>query len=430
MIDLDKWHEIVVTLGKNKLRTALTALGVFWGIFMLIIMLGFGSSLERGVKKNMLGFANNAVYMWARSTSLPYKGLPPGRNISFTNADVEALRANVPELEYIAPRAQLGGHRSGTPVVRRGKTAAFEVMGDYPQFQYVQPLLFEHGRFINDPDIDERRKVAIIGSEVVRQLYEPGEDPVGTSLKVNGVYFQVVGSFKVLSSGHQGDRLASTIYVPFTTFQQAFNYGDRIGWFALTAKGDSSAEFVENRAKAVIAERHKVSPEDKQAIGSWNTGKEYAKIQSLFSGIESIIWFVGTFTLLAGVVGVSNIMLITVKERTKEIGVRKALGATPNAIISMVMKESLVLTSLSGYLGLIAGVGLLEVIGAAIGDGVGQGGGSRRGGGLGPAFAAPDISINAALIATAILIVAGLLAGLIPALHAAKIQPVEALRAE
>jgi len=429
MFDVDKWQEIVATLGKNKLRTFLTALGVFWGIFMLIIMLGFGSSLEGGVRKNMLGFASNAIFVWGQSTSIPYQGLPPGRYVQFKNADIDALRARIPEIEHLAPRAQLGGFRSGVPVVYGNKTGGFQVMGDYPAFAHVQPMTFDHGRFINDLDIADRRKVAILGSEVIKQLFPPGADPVGASIKVQGVYFQVVGSFNVLASGHEGDRLANTIFIPFTTFQQAFNFGDRIGWFALTAKPDASAEKLENRVKEVLAERHKVSMEDAQAIGSWNTGKEFGKIQSLFRGIDSIIWIVGIFTLLAGVIGVSNIMLIAVKERTKEIGVRKALGATPRAIVSMVMQESLVMTAMAGYLGLVAGVGLLELIGSLIGDGVGEGGG-RRSGGLGPAFAAPDISIEAALIATIALILAGVLAGIIPARHAARIEPVEALRAE
>jgi len=430
MFDLDKWHELVVTLGKNKLRTALTALGVFWGIFMLIVMLGFGSSLEGGVKKNMFGFASNAVYVWARSTSIPHQGLPPGRRVSFTNDDIEVLRKRVPEIEYIAPRAQLGGHRGATQVVHADKTGAFEIMGDYPQFQHIQPMTFARGRFINDIDIREQRKVAVIGSEVFKQLYESSANPIGTSIRVNGVYFQVVGTFDVLSGGNQGDRLAQSIFVPFTTFQQAYNLGDRVGWFALTAIPGFSAADLEERVRAVLSERHKVSPADKQAIGSWNTGKEFEKIQSLFGGIRAIIWFVGIFTLLAGVIGVSNIMLITVKERTKEIGVRKALGATPGAIVSMIVTEALTLTALSGYLGLVAGIGLLELVGSAIGDGVGEGGGGRRGGGLGPAFIAPDVSLEPVLIAAAVLVFAGLLAGLIPARHAAKIQPVEALRAE
>ncbi|MBT8496358.1 MAG: ABC transporter permease, partial [Deltaproteobacteria bacterium] len=380
MFDLDKWQEIAQTLGKNKLRTVLTALGVFWGIFMLVIMLGFGSSLEGGVKKNMMGFSTNAVYIWGRETKIPFQGLKPGRRISFRNADIQALRERVPEIEHLAPRGQLGGFRNGVPVAYGDKTAAFNIMGDYPEFAYVQPMTFTAGRFINDIDMREKRKVAVIGSEVVKQIFDSGESPVGRYIKIRGVYFQVVGSFSVLSSGHMGDRLANTIYIPFATFQQAFNWGDRIGWFAITAREGASAAAVEDKTRTVLADIHRVDPGDRNAIGSWNTGKEFNKIQSLFSGVRMTIWIVGIFTLLAGVIGVSNIMLIAVKERTKEIGIRKALGATPRAIVSMVLQEALLLTSMAGYLGLVAGVGVLEIAASLIGDGVGEGGRGRRGG--------------------------------------------------
>jgi putative ABC transport system permease protein len=299
-------------------------------------------------------------------------------------------------------------------------------MGDYPDLIRVEPKDID-GRFINELDMRDKRKVAVIGTTIVDELFERGADPLGDEIRINGVFFQIIGVFSVRQSGDHGERLNKTIHIPFATFQQTFNVGDTVGWFAIEAKEGVSAAVMEKRIHEVLKERHKVNPKDTQAIGSRNASEEVEKLNALFSGIAAFVWFVGVFTLLAGVIGVTNIMLIVVKERTKEIGIRKALGARPWAIVSLIIQESVVLTAIAGYAGLVAGVGLLELIGFLVGDGVGGGGSRRR---PGASFANPEISLEAALIATAVILIAGALAGLIPARRAARIQPVEALRAE
>lgn len=417
MFDWDKWQEIIATVRKNKLRTALTVFGVFWGMFMLLLMLGFGNGLETGIRKNMRGFATNSVYVWGQRTSMPYMGLQPGRSLRYTNEDTEAIAREVSGLAHFAPRNQLGGHRDSNNVTRGVKTGNFQVVGDYPAFQHIQPVRFEKGRFINENDIQERRKVAVIGKGVYDILYERGENPIGTYVKAHGVYFQVVGMFRPRQSGDQGDRAANTIHIPFTTFQQAFNYGNRVGWFSVTGKPHVSGVQLEKDIRKVLSARHKIHPEDEHAIGSFNAEEEFGKVTTLFTGIKLFVWFVGMMTLLAGVIGVSNIMLIVVKERTKEIGIRKALGAPPWSIVSLILQESVVLTSLAGYIGLIAGVGVLELVSSVIGD-------------SNDAFANPQIDFNVALIGAAVLVVSGALAGIIPARHAVGISPVEALRSE
>lgn len=420
MFDFDKWQEIFAMLRKNKLRTFLTACGVFWGIFMLLIMLGFGNGLEGGVLRSMSGFATNSVYIWGQRTTIPFAGLRPGRNIGFDNDDVAAIRAEVEGIEYFAPRNQIGGHRGGSTVTHSGKSSSFSVMGDYPDSQKIQPMIVTHGRMLNDLDIAERRKICVIGARVYETLFERGEEPIGAEVSINGVYFEVVGVAKSQQSGDRAERQSGAVFIPFTTFQQAFNFGDSVGWLSVSAKPGVPIKTVEDRIRGLMAERHKISPSDEQAIGSWNAHKEFAKLQSLFIGIKAFIWFVGVITLLAGVIGVSNIMLIVVKERTKEIGVRKALGATPLSIVSLVLQEAVVLTALSGYAGVVAGVGVLEAFGAWL---------DANGGG-GEMFARPEVDFRVTIIATLILIGAGAVAGIIPARHAAKIEPVEALRAE
>jgi putative ABC transport system permease protein len=418
MIDLDSWQEIFATLRKNRLRTFLTGLGVFLGIWILMTMIGFGKSLEVGVKRSMAGFATNAVFVWGQKTSLPFAGLPPNRAVEYDNGDVEALR-RLEQVEHLAPRNQLGGFRGGFNVRYQGKTGSFSVAGDYPAFQYVQTPLMRAGRFLDELDIRDRRKICVIGEGVLKELYAPGADPIGTYIEISGVYFMVVGVFGTRQTGQQADRTLNTVHVPFTTFQQAFHFGDRVGWFAITGKPGVSAVELEKLVRQILADRHKIDPEDDLAIGSFNAGKEFGKMNSVFAIINIVLGFAGLMTLLAGVVGVSNIMLISVRERTKEIGVRKALGATPATIVKMVVSESVVLTMIAGYLGLVVGIAWLELIGWLLG----------KAGDKVP-FGPPEVSLTLALGAAGITVLFGALAGVIPAYQAAKIQPVEALRAE
>lgn len=420
MFDLDGWHEIWVSLRRNPTRTLLTAFGVFWGTFMLVLLLGSGNGLERGALAGFGDGATNSFFLWSRSTSKPYGGLPVGRPVRMTNADAEAIRSEIPEAKVVAPRNQLGGFMGGNNVVRGLQTGAFSVMGDHPEVLAIQSLEITKGRFLNHLDLDEFRKVAVIGSRVREVLYEPGEDPIGTSIRVNGVYFEVVGEFATRTSGPRSQRDAETIYVPFTTFQRAFNFGDRVGWFAITSQENVPASVVEEKVKALIRERHKVAPDDTRAIGSFNLEKEFLKFRGLFLGIRTLVWIVGIGTLAAGVIGVSNIMLVIVKERTRELGLRRAIGATPWSITRQIVLESLLLTGVAGWFGLAAGVGVIELIRTAV---------SRPGAEPGM-FQNPGVAFGDALSALLVLVVAGVLAGMIPARRAIAVAPVEALRAD
>ena len=417
MLDLDTWTEIAETMRRNKLRTFMTAAGVFWGMFMLLIMLGFGEGLSRGVERNMGDFATNSVYIWGQRTSMPYKGMQPGRRMRFRNADTQAIAARVQGIEHLAPRNQLGGYRDANNVSRAGSTGNYQVMGDHPQYQYIQPMTFVAGRYINKLDIEGRRKVAVIGQQVYDELFEPGEDPIGDSLEINGVWFQIVGHLRSTKADDGGDRENGTITVPFTTFQRAFNYGDAVNWFAITGAPDVPATLIEERVKAVLSERHRVHPDDTQGIGSFNAQQEFAKVQNLFGGIRAFVWFVGSMTLLAGVIGVSNIMLIAVRERTREIGLRRAIGATPASVVMMILQEALVLTALAGGAGVTAAVVVLEIVRAAVGA-------------SNEVLGSPQVGPGVAAAATAILVLSGLIAGLLPARHAAAIHPVDALRGD
>ncbi len=418
MLDYDKWQEIFHTIRKNKLRTALTMFGVFWGIFMLLILLGSGNGLKNGVNRDFSGRAKNSIFMWTQRTTMAYKGFKPGRWFRYNNSDAIALKAEIPELAYLAPKNQLGGWQGANNVSRGVKTAAFDVYGDYPDFQHLKYMAFPKGRFINDLDIQNKRKVVVVGRHALDVLFEKGEEPIGEYLKINGVFFQVIGVFESFASGDNKIQEESSLHVPFSTFQTAFNYGDNIGWFAMAPKEGIPAEVLEEKARALLMERHKIHPEDVSAVGSFNMGKQYSKIQGLFTGINIFNWIVGIGTLLAGVIGVSNIMLIIVKERTKEIGIRKSIGASPWSIISLILQESIFLTAIAGYVGLLLGVGLLELISTLI-EGTDSG-----------MFTNPEINLEVAAWSLIVVVFFGALAGLIPATKAASVDPIEALRTE
>ncbi len=418
IFDLDHWQEIWVSLSRNKLRTALTAFGVFWGIFMLVVMLGSGSGLSNGVEAGFAGGATNSFFVWTRATSEPFRGLPVGRRFSMDNADVAALRELVPEARTIAPRNQLGGFRGGTNVTRGLRSGGFDVMGDEPAIREIQSIRMVEGRFLNRLDLEQRRKVAVIGTRVREVLFELGEDPIGLSIEINGVYFMVVGVFASVQSGERAERDVQTVYVPFTTFQRAFNSGDRVGWLAITSQDGVPASQVQEKVLTMLKARHRVAPTDRRAFGSWNMEEEYARIQGLFGGIQALVWIVGLGTLAAGVIGVSNIMLIIVRERTKEIGIRRAIGATPASITTQVIVESVILTAAAGYAGLVAGVAVLEAVNGLL---------AAQPAGM---FQNPGVDFPTALTALAVLGLSGVLAGLLPAWRAVQVNPVNALHAD
>jgi len=419
--DLDRWSEILSVLKKNKLRTFFTAFGVFWGIFMLVIMLGSGKGLENGVNQGMGDMATNSFFMWTQRTTIPYKGFPRGRFYNFRNADTDALKKNIKGIDLVAPRLQAWGFRGGgNNVVRGERSGAFDIYGDTHDFNKINPMTLIQGRFLNQIDLTNKRKVVVIGERVKEELYSPGEEPIGDYIKIQGVYFQVIGAVRSKQNGHMAERDNRSIFMPFSTLQKTYNYGDVVGWYSITAREGYAASDIEVQAKELMKKRHHIHPGDERAIGSWNMEKEYKKMSGLFAGINALIWIVGIGTLFAGIVGVSNIMLIVVKERTKEIGIQRAIGATPQVIISQIVTEAVVLTTLAGYVGLVVGVGLVELINYAL---ITSGANTEM-------FTNPQVDFNMAVSALAILVFSGALAGLIPAKRAVDIKPIDALHDE
>ncbi|MDP4280603.1 MAG: ABC transporter permease [Bacteroidota bacterium] len=420
MFDLDRWQEIYHVLSKNKLRTFLTAFGVFWGIFMLVIMMGSGKGLENGISQNFGDMATNSVFMWAQQTSLPYKGFTRGRQFNFQNNDIDALHAAIPEIKYLAPRTNVGGYNGSSNVIRGLKSGAFNIFGDYPVYNLIDPVNILKGRFINEMDIKEKRKVVVIGNRVLEVLFVKGENPIGKYIQIQGVYFEVVGLFKSKRTGESAIRDNSNIFMPFTTMQKTFNYGDAIGFFNITSKEGIPVAVVEDKAIRILKKNHSIAPQDDRAIGHFNLEVEYKKMVGLFLGIAVLVWIVGIGTLLAGVIGVSNIMLVVVKERTKEIGIQRAIGASPYTIISQIITESIVLTTFAGYIGLSLGVSVLELINYLL----------EKSGASTEMFLHPGINFRVAVTALIILIFSGALAGFIPARRAVAIKPIDALRYE
>lgn len=420
-MDRDQWQEIWSVLGRNKLRTALTAFGVFWGIFMLVIMMGSGQGLQNGANAQFGSTATNSLFMWTQQTSMPYKGFKRGRNYNFRNDDLPAIKAAVPDIEVISPRCQAGGHRGSANVNRGVKTGAFSIYGDYPQFREIQPMKILQGRFLNDLDLENKRKICVIGVEVYNALYAPGEEVLGTYIEAQGINYKVVGLFKAITDdANRAEDQEKSIFIPLTTFQQAYAWGDIIGWFSITSKPSVPVSEVGEQVKEVLKQRHKIHPEDEMAIGSWNMEEHYNRMMSLLTGISMLSLIVGTLTLLAGAIGVSNIMLVIVKERTREFGVRRAIGAPPWSIMKQVILESVVLTVAAGILGIICGVWLLELIATLMNKFSGEAGFFRN----------PGVELPIVLVALLILIFSGVLAGIIPARRAVEVKPVEALRYE
>ena len=419
MLSRDRWDEILEALNANKFRTFLTAFGVFWGITILVLLLALTNGLKNGVTADFGDFATNSMFMWTQGTSKPYKGLPKGRYFNYKIDDVAAIKAEVPNIKYVSPRNQLGGFQGSNNVTRATKTGAFEIYGDYPEYIKQQPMDILQGRFISYSDIDAKRKICVIGTDVVKGLYEKNESVLGTYIKVNGVNFMVVGTFKMSNSQGDNEQDANTIYIPFTTFGQAFNRGDSVGWMAITAVDGISITSLKNQVFELMKSRHKIHPDDDRAIGHFDLSEQFERVNGLFSILTLVGYFVGALVLMSGIIGISNIMLIVVKERTKEIGIRRALGASPWAIKSQILQESLLLTILSGMVGISFAAFVIWVLNSVL-DAVG------------PVenFANPSVSMQVIFTALIILVVSGVSAGLIPANSATKMKPVDALRIE
>ncbi|WP_394849421.1 ABC transporter permease [Pendulispora brunnea] len=416
LLDLDTWEEVWSTLRRNKLRVFLTAWGVFWGTLMLTLLLGFGTGLQNGVNRDFMGLAHYIIFINADKTLLAYEGQGPGRQIKLFNEDIDAVRS-IHGVQLVAPRLNLGNWGDGQNVTAGAKTAHAMVGGTTPDYPLLEPLELLYGRHLDTWDQTDERKVAVIGQKVAHILYGE-ESPVGRYLSFRGVFFRIVGEVRSLRTGQRADRTDNSIFVPLSTAQRAFNQHRMVTWVAVALAPDASPADVQKESVTRLRKRHHVHPDDPQGIRSFNLAAEYRRITGLFSGIRLFVWFVSIATLLAGALGVGNILLITVKERMQELGIRKALGATPSSILNMVIAESLVVTLLAGYAGVVFGVGLLEMA-------------SRVTSKMPQApLSAPEVDLEVVLGAAAILLLSGLLAALIPASYAARIHPIEALRAE
>jgi putative ABC transport system permease protein len=410
MFDRDKWQEIFSTIKKNKLRTFLTGFSVAWGIFMLIILLGSGKGLQNGVSKEFDSSATNTIWVWSGQTSLPYKGMKPGRNIQLENKDYDEVKTSVKGIDKSSSRYNIWGNNT---LSYKKQNGSFNVRNVYPDYADIEKLSIVKGRFINQPDIEHFRKTTTISTQVEEALFK-GEDPIGEYINVNGVPFKVVGLF---TDDDSRDDNMRTIYLPISTAQRVFSGDNRINTIAITV-GDASVDEskqIEQEVRSKLAVLHKFDPNDPRAIFTWNSLEDFQKFMRLFAGIQLFIWIIGFGTIIAGIVGVSNIMMIVVKDRTKEIGIRKAMGATPFSIVSLILQEAVLITSFAGYIGLVLGVVVLETVGSKIES---------------QFFSQPSVDLRIALYALLLLVLSGALAGFIPARRAAAIKPIEALRDE
>jgi putative ABC transport system permease protein len=410
MFNLDRWREILDTLWRNKLRSGLTAFSVAWGIFMLVFLLGMGTGLQNGVQKEFADDATNAVWLFSGRTSIPFDGMPIGRRIIFTNGDVETLD-RLPGVDKITGRFMIGG---GQPNLTRvgNKVGSYDVRSVHPDHLYLEQTIMIAGRFLNDVDIREKRKVVVLGEPVAKFLFET-TDVIGRWVEINRIPFQVVGLFT--DEGGEGER--EKVYIPITTSQTAFNGADHVHMTMFTMRSEvtvAESKRMADAAVARLASAHHFSPDDKQAVRVRNNVEQFENFMQIFVGIRWFVLVMGICSLVAGVIGVSNIMMIVVRERTREIGVRKALGAKPSHIVMSIVQESVFITTVAGYLGLVAGIGGLALIDNLIPPT--------------DMFAHPEVNLKIALGATVLLVIAGALAGLFPARTAARLNPVKAMR--
>jgi len=425
MFDFDGLREISSTMKKNKLRTFLTGFSVAWGIFMLIVLLAAGNGLRNGISHNFRDMAENTVTCWSRYTTLPYKGYLPNRRISFTEEDIYAIKRHFSEVNLISPVNYRNDTISFNKEYLTGSIQA--VHPDFNSIIYV-PVLSGNGRFLNEVDLIQRRKVIVLSPRMVEVLFRDSIEPLGNHVKIGNLMFQVIGVYQDDNKSND-----SPAYIPFTTGQLLYDGGYRIGNIRFTLKGintEEAEEHFNDQFRQFLARRHKFDPEDKNAIGMWSTGSEFRMWQGMNNGIALFIWIVGIGTLMAGIVGVSNIMLITVRERTKEFGIRKAIGAKPSSILGLIIVESVLVTAVFGYIGMVLGIGLTEAINYGMEM---AGAGASSGGNPGEdttVFRNPTVNLGIAMAATGVLILAGVLAGYFPARKATKITAIEAIRAE
>ncbi|NDW19043.1 ABC transporter permease [Dysgonomonas sp. 216] len=416
MLDFDSLREIFSTIRKNKMRTFLTGLAVAFGIFMLIILLGAGNGLKNGVMSNFSHRALNSVSIWPGWTSMPYKGMPSNREIKFDDKDYDLIKNKIPEVEYISART----YQTQT-ISYEKEYGSWTLMGVSPDAAIINNIEIKggKGRFLNQMDIENRRKVAVINTDMESTLFK-GENPIGKYIIAGNLAFQVIGVFEQETHGNN-----QPAYIPFTTAQTLYNKGYGFGRIDFTVKGLNTIEANEafnERLREKLGALHNFDPKDRSALSMWNTAQDAIETETIFKTITIFLIFIGICSLVAGIVGVANIMLITVKERTREIGIRKAIGATPSSILRLIIFESILITTTAGYFGMVSGIALTEAIGAAL-----SGGGSSDGPSV---FMDPTVDLTTAISAIVALVICGVVAGLIPAIKATKVSPIEAMRAE
>jgi putative ABC transport system permease protein len=416
----DTWQEIYYSLRNNKLRTFLTMIGVGWGMFLYVSLLGAAKGMENGFDKLFSGFATNSIFLWAQKSSIPYEGFPKGREMKLHLPDMEMLKRKIPEIDYISPQNARGSF-TGTPgeaMSKNGKGATYSLSGDYPVGNKISEKKLIFGRYIHDADVSGNKNVAVIGEEVYKNFFDSKkkEDPIGKSITIKGLFFNVIGVFRVKKGGgFENDR---TVFIPLSTYTKMYNAGDNIDMFAIVSKPEADLKTVEEKVKGVLKLKNKVSPEDTNAFGSFNLGKEFGKLTGFLTGMQLLTIIVGTLTILAGVIAISNILLITVKERTKEIGIRRALGAKPSEVRNQILLESVVITLSSGLLGFMSGIFVLMILNMV-----------TQNQDAFP-FYNPTVNYGNVFAAMAVMVILGLIIGMIPAQRAVKIRPIEALRSE
>lgn len=417
--DRDSWQELLQVFLRNPFRTFLSGLGVGWGLLMILITIGATSGLENGVKGQIGDRARNSMFLWSQRTSIPYAGYRQGRWFEIDTSDVTWLRNQTQHITIVAPRNQLGGYRGANNVTHGLKSGAFNIYGDIPDYQWIEPMRIRKGRYLNQADIEGKRKVAVIGESVEKILFEPGETVLGEPVSVNGVNFQVVGVYGSIRTGEDEEEAENSIFVPFSTFGQAFNRGDEVGWLSMLFDESVHADSAAAEVLGLLRARKSVHPDDERAFGWWSMATEFEEIETVFSALHWVSVVFGGLALLAGIIGIVNIMLITVKERTKELGIRRALGASPYEVVSGIMGETLLLTFFAGLSGAIVGVWVIEWVSDVVAEMPDSG-----------SFSNPQIQLDAVVNALLTMMMMGTIAGVLPALRAISIRPVEAIRTE